>query len=384
MKKICVVTGTRAEYGLLRPVMKAIQESDDLKLQIVATGMHLSERHGNSYQEILKDGFEIDESVKTELDLDDDTGHRMNVSIAKGIEGLSNSYKKLNPDIVVVLGDRTEALAATISASYLNIPVAHLHGGDKTMAGLDEPARHSITKFAHIHFPATKKSAERIFMMGEDAWRINVVGSPALDEILHTQLFSKEDLEKSIDLKLDDKYLLMVQHPVTTEPEKSESQIIETLEAIKLLGLQTVIIYPNSDSGGRAIIDKIREYVDVNGSKFTAYANLSHKQYLSLMKYSAALVGNSSSGMTESSSFKIPVVNIGIRQNGRERSDNVIDAKHDRSDIYSSIEKCLSDDYRSKMTFKNPYGDGNTGKKIAEMLSQIEINEKLLHKTNYY
>ena len=182
------------------------------------------------------------------------------------------------------------------------------------MAGLDEPARHSITKFAHIHFPATKKSAERIFMMGEDAWRINTVGSPALDEILHTELFSKNDLEKSIDIKLDDKYILMVQHPVTTEPGKSESQIVETLEAIKLLGVQTVIIYPNSDSGGKAIIEKIREYVDVEDSKFKAYVNLSHKQYLSLMKYSSVLVGNSSSGMTESSSLFRSVVYLYLRQ----------------------------------------------------------------------
>ncbi|HYD03333.1 MAG TPA: UDP-N-acetylglucosamine 2-epimerase [Alphaproteobacteria bacterium] len=380
MRKICVVTGTRAEYGLLRPVMRAIKESENLQLQIIATGMHLSERHGNSYQEIIKDGFKIDDSVKT--DSEDDTGHGMNIAIAKGIEGLSQAFIKLQPDVVLILGDRTEALAAAISASYLNIPVAHLHGGDRTMAGLDESARHAITKFAHIHFPATPYSEERIKKMGEDFWRIHYVGSPAIDEILNEELFSKEELESNINAKLEEKYLLVVQHPVSTQPSESVNQITETLEAIKLLGMQAIIIYPNSDSGGRAIIEKIKKYEDLDN--VISYTNLSHKEYLSLMKYAAVLVGNSSSGMTESASFKIPVVNIGIRQNGRDRSDNVIDAGHDRNQILLAIEKALSDEFKKNMKSVNLYGDGTAGKRIANILSDIVIDKKLLHKTNSY
>ena len=380
-KKICVVTGTRAEYGLLKPVMEAIEQNPKLKLSVIAAGMHLVEEFGYTINEIMKDGFVVDGRV--EMNPNDDTGYSMSESVGRGISGMADALKRISPDIVLVLGDRIEPLAAAIAAAYMNIPLAHIHGGDSSYGGIDESARHAITKFANIHFPATKKSAGRIIKMGEYNKRVFIVGAPCMDTILHAELMPKKDVEKKLGLNLSKPLILLIQHAVTTESNKAESQITETLEAIKELEYPTVIIYPNSDAGGRIIISKIKE---VEGLSFIkTYVNLPYIDYLSLLRYSSVIVGNSSSGIIESAAFRVPAVNIGIRQKSRERANNVIDVGHNRGKIVGAIKKALSKQFKQKIKkCKSPYGKGGAGKKIASILANIELNEQLLKKKITY
>lgn len=383
VRKVCIITGTRAEYGLLKPVMQAIADNDKLDLAVIASGMHLSHEFGHTIDEIIEDGFNV--NAKVEMNPVKDSSFSMAHSVGKGIIGMSNAYEEIKPDIVLVLGDRIEAFAGGIAAALMNIPLAHIHGGDSARAGLDESMRHGLTKFAHIHFAATEKSAERIKKMGEDDWRISIVGAPGLDSILNKELLSKEDIQKKFMINFDEPFILLVQHSVSTEPEDAKSQIIETLEAIKELKLQTIIIYPNSDAGGREIIKQIRIVDKLDFIK--AYKSLPHLEYLSIMKYANVMVGNSSSGIIESSSFQLPVVNIGIRQDDRERSTNVIDVrKHEKEKIAEAIKKALYNDEFKKIVYTctNPYGDGKASKRIVKKLNEIKINKKLIQKKLSY
>lgn len=382
MKKICVITGTRAEYGLSKPIMKSIENHPNLKLSIIATGMHLSKEFGLSLNEIVNNGFEVTEKVR--MNPNEDSGFSMAKSIGRGIIGISKALKKIKPDMILVLGDRIEVLAGTIAAAYMNIPVAHLGGGDITKAGLDEPARHAITRFANIHFTTTEKSAKNILKMGEDKWRIFNVGSPSVDTILHEKFLSKREIEKKFSLDLKKPFILMIQHAVTTEPEKAEKQIMETLKAIEQLKIQTIVIYPNSDAGGRKIIKKIKKYEKKPFIK--TFKNLSQKEYFSLLKYAGVLVGNSSSGIIETPSFHLPVVNIGIRQEDRERGGNVIDVESNKDQIVQAVERALFDEkFKERIKkSKNPYGDGNTSKRIVKILNEIKIDKRLLQKKINY
>jgi GDP/UDP-N,N'-diacetylbacillosamine 2-epimerase (hydrolysing) len=382
-RKIVVITGTRAEYGLLYPVMKAIENNPKLELSIIATGIHLSFEHGYTINEIKKDGFKIDAAV--DMLLSNDTGASMAKSFGIGIIGITQALEQIKPDIILILGDRGEPFAGAIAASHMNIPVAHIHGGDSTTGGcIDESIRHSITKFAHIHFPATEESAERIKKLGEEPWRINTVGAPGIDTVLNTEPIPKEQLIKRFSLKSDEPLLLVTQHPVTTQSENAAKEMRITLEALAELEMQTILIYPNSDAGGRSMIEVIKEYEPL--PFLHTFKSLSHIEYLSLMKIASALVGNSSSGIIEASSFHLPVVNIGIRQEGRQHANNVINVIHDKTKIIDAINKALHDE-----TFKqkvrgcvNPYGDGKAGVRIAEVLAEIEINNALLQKRITY
>ena len=380
-RKICVVTGTRAEYGLLYPVMKAIKSNPKLKLQVFVTGMHLEKKFGYSADEIKKDGFKVDAEVK--LNPKSDRGGDVVRAIGKAVVGIAGKLEILKPDFLLVLGDRFESLAATIAAAYMNIPIAHIHGGDSPKAGIDEPVRHSITKFASIHFPATRKSAERILKMGEDKWRIFISGAPGLDTILHKRIPTKKEIEKVIKIKLPKKYILLIQHSVSTEPQKAKSQIIETIEVIKKLRMPVIAIYPNSDAGGRAIIKELKKIKSLDYVHL--FKNLSHSTYLGLMKNCSLMLGNSSSGIIESSSFKIPVVNIGIRQEGRERAGNVINVPHEKDKIKKAVLLALSKKFKNKIQkIRNPYGDGKVGQRIAEVLAKIKINKGLIQKKLTY
>lgn len=381
-RKICLITGTRAEYGLLKPVMKEITQSRKLALQVLAMGMHLLPEFGRTVREIKKDGFKVDALVKTTSNKESKTA--MTQSIGKGIIGIADSLAQLKPEIVLVLGDRTEALSGAIAAVYMNIVLAHIHGGDNARAGLDEYARHAITKLAHIHFPATKKSAERIIKMGEDSWRVHMVGAPGLDSILKEKLIPPSQLADKYKLDLGKPVLLVVQHPVTTEIEEAEQQIKETMETIKELAFQSIVIYPNADAGGRRmikILEKYRKFPFVR-----LYKNLSHLDYLSLMRIVKVMIGNSSSGIIEAPSFHLPVVNIGTREQGRERANNVIDADYDKKEIKTAVQKALFDKkFRKKLKeSKNPYGRGKAAKRIVKILSSLEINKKLLQKKLTY
>jgi len=382
MRKITVVTGTRAEYGILNPVLKAIEAKPELELSLAVTGMHLSHEFGYTIKEIENDGFKID--ARVDMLLSSDTLGAMAKSVGLGVMGMAQTWEQLKPDIILILGDRIEPLAAAISGAYMNIPIAHIHGGDSPRGGLDEYARHAITKLAHIHFPATKKSAERILKMGEDEWRVYVVGSPTLDVILNEILAPIEELAQRFNLDLSQPLILVVQHPVTTQVEKAPKQIRETLEAIVQAGYPAIVIYPNSDAGGRKMIEVIMEFEKHPFIK--TFTSLPRKEYLSLMKRASVMAGNSSSGIVEAPSLGLPVVNIGTRQEGRERGENVIDVGHDKQEIVKAIEKALTDkDFLSKVKkCQSPYGDGKTSQRIAEILSKVEITPQLLQKKITY
>jgi GDP/UDP-N,N'-diacetylbacillosamine 2-epimerase (hydrolysing) len=383
MKKIAAVTGSRAEYGILSSVLKAIEAHPGLRLFLVVTGMHLSHEFGYTVQDIEKDGFKIDARVDTLLS--SDTPGAMAKGIGMGIIGMTQTWEQLKPDVILVLGDRVEPLAAAISGAYVNIPIAHIHGGDKSIGGhADDSIRHVITKLAHIHFPATNKSAERIIKMGEDEWRVHMVGSPALDDILGEPLLPSEVLEEKLGTSLAQPLILLVQHSVTTQVDEAAEQMRETLEAIVEIGYTTVLLYPNSDAGGRQMIEVIKEYEKYPFIK--TFKSLPRKEYLSLMKLASVMVGNSSSGIIDAPSLGLPVINIGIRQEGRQRGNNVIDVGHNKQEIIAAVEKALTDEeFLAKVRkYENPYGDGKTGPRIAEILSQIEITPRLLQKKITY
>jgi UDP-N-acetylglucosamine 2-epimerase (non-hydrolysing)/GDP/UDP-N,N'-diacetylbacillosamine 2-epimerase (hydrolysing) len=381
MRKVAVITGTRADYGILYPVLKAIDSSQNLKLQLIVCGMHLCPDFGMTIKEIEKDGFEI--SDKFETVFSSDTGSSMAKTVGLSIMYAAQSFERLKPDIVLVLGDRGEMLAAAIAACYMNIPVAHIHGGEVS-GTVDESIRHAITKLSHIHFPATEDSRNRIIKMGEKEENVFVVGAPGLDVIKSTKYMSREEFLNKFGLK-DDKIILMTQHPVTTEIDDVDFQIRETLNAIVSIGKQTVITYPNSDSGGRMIIRRIEEYRQ-KYSFIKVYKNLSQYDYLNLLNNADVMVGNSSSGIIEAASFKLPVVNIGTRQNGRLRGINVMDAAYSRKEIINAINKSLYDDNYIKSLDKciNPYGDGNASGRIVKILNDIKIDRNLIQKKITY
>jgi len=381
-RKICVVTGTRAEYGLLKPVMEAIMKSKGLTLQILAMGMHLFPKFGNTIDEIKKDGFPV--CAKVKMTALEDTKKAMAQSIGKGIIEIADSLNKVKPDVVLVLGDRTEALAAAVAAAYMNIIVAHIHGGDSAKAGLDEYARHAITKLSHIHFPVTKKSAERIIKMGEDKCRVFNVGAPGLDSILNKKLPPKKKIARKYKLDLSQPIFLVVEHPVTTEVEEAAKQIKETLEAIKEFKFQTILIYPNTDAGGRKIVKVIKKYQKY--PFIQVYKNLPHEDYLVLMSMVSVMIGNSSSGIIEAPSFRLPVVNIGTRQAGRESAANIINVDYQKNQIKKAIQKALYDEkFKAKTRrCKSPYGEGRAGIKIASILSKIKIDRNLIQKKLTY
>ena len=379
-RKILYITGTRADYGLMKSVLREIENHPKLELEVIATGMHLMPEFGMTINEIKKDGFKIHEIAAT---YEQDNKQSMANFVGKFIQLLTDKVKKIKPDIIMVLGDRGEMLAGVIVGTYLTIPVAHIHGGDISST-VDEIVRHAITKLAHIHFPATEKSAERIIKMGEDPSNVFVVGAPGLDIILNENLIEPTKLSEKYNLDLSEPILLVIQHPVTTEVDDAPTQIRETLEAISELRYQTILIYPNADAGGRNMIKVIKEYEKHPFIKI--FKNIPYKEYLSLMNIASVMVGNSSSGIIEAPSFGLPVVNIGTRQEGRQRAENVIDVDYDKEQIKAAIKKALYDEvFKEKVrNCNNPYGDGKAGVRIADILSKIKIDTNLLQKKITY
>jgi len=380
MRKILYISGTRADYGLIQSTLRNIDNYPELQLEIIATGMHLMEEFGTTVNEIKKDGFTYHTIEATHKK--DDRGSMVEF-IGVLLQKLSLKIKEIKPDVILVLGDRGEMLAGAIAGVYLGIPVAHLHGGEVSST-VDDTTRHAITKLAHIHFPATELSAERILKMGEPKETVFVVGAPSLDSILYERLIESEKIADIYGLDLSRPIVMVIQHPVSIEIEYAQDQIRQTLDAVVDLEFQTVVIYPNADAGGRRMIEIIKSYE--HNPNIKAYKNIPRKEYLSLLKVASVLVGNSSSGIIEASSFKLPVVNIGTRQKGRERGENVIDADYEKGDIKSKIFMCLHDEnFKQKVsTCNSPYGDGKAGEKIAEILGSIKINEKLLQKKMSY
>ncbi len=381
VERICVITGTRAEYGLLRPVMVEIRKSG-LQLGVIVGGMHLSHEFGNSYQLIEQDGFDI--AARVDMLFSGDNHGAMVKSIGIGIYGMAQALESLNPDVVLVLGDRVEAFAGAVSGAGLNKVVAHLHGGEVTRGGLDESMRHATSKFAHVHFVATERSRARLIKMGERSDTIHQVGAPSLDTILTQKLYGLEHLKEELGIPLKKPFLVIVQHPVSTEADASGMHMKETLEAVRKVDHQAIVVYPNSDSGGRRMIEVIESY---RGEPWLhIFRNLSYTTYVSVLKHAAVLIGNSSSGIIEAPSFHVPVVNIGPRQAGRERSTNVIDVPPARGEIQNAIHRALHDtEFQSRVqACVNPYGDGTASRRLVQVLRELRIDLQLLQKQLTY
>ena len=380
-RKICVVTGTRAEYGLLYWLMKEIENDLNLQLQLIVTGMHLSPEFGLTYKEIEKE-FKIDKKIEMILSSDTPIGISKSMGLAQ--ISFSEAYEDLKPDIIVVLGDRYEIFSAVSAAMIARIPIAHLHGGEATQGLIDEPIRHSITKMSHLHFTATKEYKNRVIQLGEHPSRVFNVGGMGIENIKRLKLLSKEEFEKSINFKLNKKNILVTFHPVTLENSTAKEQFQELLDAIdELEDTNIIFTKANSDTDGRIINQMIDEYVDKNPHKSIGFTSLGQQRYLSALQYVDAVVGNSSSGLAEAPSFKIGTINIGDRQKGRIKASSVIDCEPNKSSIKQAFNKLYSKEFQKTLANTvNPYGDGCVSKKIVDILKSVDL-ENILKKSFY-
>lgn len=381
MKKICVVTGTRAEYGLLYWFLKEIESDKELQLQVIVTGMHLSPEFGLTYKEIEKE-FKINKKIEMLLSSDTSVGISKSMGLAQ--ISFAESYDELKPDIVIVLGDRYEIFSATSAAMIARIPIAHIHGGEKTEGAFDESIRHSITKMSHLHFTATNEYKNRVIQLGEHPSRVFNVGGMGIENIKRFKLLSKDEFEKLIEFKLNIKNILVTFHPVTLENSTAKEQFQQLLDAIdELEDTNIIFTKANSDTDGRVINQMIDEYVTKNFQKSVQFTSLGQLRYLSALQYVDAVVGNSSSGLAEAPSFKIGTINIGDRQKGRIKASSVIDCEPNKDSILKSFEKLYSKEFQNSLiNVKNPYGDGCASKKIVEILKNVDL-KNILKKSFY-
>lgn len=374
MRKIAVLTGTRAEYGLLYWIIKAIHKNPELELQLIATGAHLSPEFGMTIKEIEKDGFPVAEKV--EMLLSSDTEGAIAISMGIGMIGFAKAYERLRPDILLVLGDRFEILSAVSAAVPFKIPVAHIHGGESTEGAMDEQFRHAITKMSHIHFPAASVYADRIIQMGENPDSVFCFGAPGLDNIHKLQLLNKAQLSRELGLPNKMPWGIVTYHPPTLEETSIKVQIKELLSAVeKFSGICWVFTMPNADTGSRTIINALKDYSQRRPDNTRLYSSLGQKRYLSLLKYADIMLGNSSSGIIEAPSFRLPVVNIGDRQKGRLRAENIIDVSECKKDkIVIAIKRAVAKGFRDSLRgLKNPYGNGDASKRIVDVLKKISL-----------
>lgn len=379
--KVCVVTGTRAEYGLLYWLMKEIEADPDLELQLIVTGMHLSPEFGLTYKTIELD-FHINKKIEMLLSSDTPIGISKSMGLAQ--ISFAEAYDELKPDMVIVLGDRYEVFAATAAAMVSRIPIAHLHGGETTEGAFDEAIRHSITKMSHLHFTATDEYRKRVIQLGESPDRVFNVGGLGIENIKRLNLMTKNEFEKSINFKLNIKNLLVTFHPVTLEDSTTEQQFKQLLSALDVLeNTNLIFTKANSDTDGRIINNLIDEYVNHNPSKSVAFASLGQLRFLSALQFVDAVVGNSSSGLAEAPSFKIGTINIGDRQKGRIRSSSIIDTQPYHQDILSAINKLYSESFqKALLTSTNPYGEGCASLEIIKIIKDTPL-QNILKKSFY-
>jgi GDP/UDP-N,N'-diacetylbacillosamine 2-epimerase (hydrolysing) len=373
-RKICVVTGTRAEYGLLYWTMKRIQDEQNLELQVIATGMHLSPEFGNTYNIIENDGFNID--YKIECLLSSDTGVGISKSVGLGIISFSEAYEQLQPDIVLVLGDRFEIMGAVTAAMICRIPVAHCHGGEATEGLIDEAIRHSLTKMSQIHFACTEEYRNRIIQLGELPSNVYNVGGLGIENINKLDLLDREAFEDSINYKLKENNYLVTFHPVTLDDASAETQFSALIDALDKLDDSLIIFTkPNADNEGRIIIKLIDEYVSKNKNKAVTFTSLGQLRYLSAIPFMTAVVGNSSSGLLEVPSFRIPTVNIGDRQRGRIQGDSIINCDPTETSIKKALDIAKSKEFRDNIKDKvSPYGEINSSEIIIDKLINISLD----------
>lgn len=379
-RKICVVTGTRAEYGLLRPLIRLIHGDASLQGQILVTGAHLSPRYGMTSQEIEADGFTIDEKV--DLGLDDNSDAGVARSAGLGVSGITDALVRLGPDMVVLLGDRFEVLAAATAAMLLRIPIAHIHGGEVTEGAIDESIRHAVTKMASLHFVAARQYRDRVIQLGEDPSRVFLVGGLGVDAILQADLLDRPAVEHALGFQLGKRNLLVTFHPATRDARDSRSQVAELLAALSGIGdTRLIFTMPNADSGSAHIADMIEEFVSRHPNA-RAYASLGSRLYLSCMAQVTGVVGNSSSGLLEAPSLCVGTVNVGDRQRGRLQADSVITCAGDRESIAMALDRLFSADFQQKLAqgIESPYGKGGAAGKILAQLRSHSL-QSLLKKT---
>ena len=380
-RRICVVSGTRADYGLLRWVMEGIRDASDLELQVIATGMHLSPRFGLTYRDIEKDGFAID--AKVDMRLDSDTPAGVARSMGLGLSGFGEALEQLAPDVMFVLGDRFEMLSAVAAATVARIPVAHAHGGETSEGAFDEGIRHAITKMSHLHFVAAEEYRRRVIQLGEDPARVFLVGGLGLDSIDRLPLYDRAQLESSLDFALGPKNLLVTFHPVTLEQDTAQGQMAELLAAVaELDDTHLIFTMPNADPGGRALMEMVEQFV-AGHPNARAYTSLGQLRYLSCLRHVDGVVGNSSSGLIEAPSLGTGTINIGDRQRGRLKAESVIDCAPDRTAIAAAIARLSSPAFQAALTrVRNPYGSGGAADKIVRVLREYPLGS-ILKKTFY-
>lgn len=382
-RKICVVTATRAEYGPLKALLEDIKNDSELELQIISTGTHLSPEYGLTNQQILNDGFFINKKI--EILLSSDTAVGVSKSMGLAQISFAEAFEELKPDILLVLGDRYELIPIVSAANVSLIPVAHISGGEVTEGAIDELIRHAVTKLSHLHFTAMNEYSQRVIQMGEQPERVFTVGEVGLDNLLRMKLMSRDEFEESIGRKLNKKNILFTYHPVTTqdiyEVERDFNQILLGLEQLH----DTLIIFTkaNADVGGRLINKMIDEYVEKHSEKAIAFTSLGQLRYLSALQYVDAVVGNSSSGIVEAPSFKVATINIGNRQKGRVKAKSTLDIGVDAAELVSALQTINTSEFQARLTkVKNPYGQGNSSRKIVDILKKVDL--KILKTKRFY
>jgi UDP-N-acetylglucosamine 2-epimerase (non-hydrolysing)/GDP/UDP-N,N'-diacetylbacillosamine 2-epimerase (hydrolysing) len=372
-RKLCVVTGTRAEYGLLRYLIKQIAEDSDLELQIIATGMHLSPEFGLTYKAIEEDGWTIDDKVEMLVSSDSAVG--LAKSIGLGVLGFSDCLQRLNPDIMVVLGDRFEILAAAQTAMILRIPIAHIHGGETTEGAFDESIRHAITKMAQWHFVAAEPYRKRVVQLGESPEFVYNFGAPGLDFLQQMNLMEKRELQDSLEFQFQHPLLLVTYHPATLDSQDPQKSMNELLLAFNEFPDAWIILtYPNADTGGRLLIKELDEWVRLNSNRSRAFPSLGQRRYLSLMAQADIVIGNSSSGLIEAPVLKTATVNIGDRQKGRLKAASVIQANESKESIVKAIDQALSSTFRNSLSeVRSLYGSGGASQRIKDTLKTVKL-----------
>ena len=381
-RRICVVTTSRADYGLLSGLMRAIGEDDGLELQVVATGMHLTPEFGLTYRDIEDDGFTIDRKIELPLPADSDAA--VSKAIGIGLVAFADVFDQLRPDIVVLLGDRYELLSPAIAAFVARVPIAHIHGGETSQGAIDEGVRHAITKMAALHFPATEAYRQRIIQMGEDPERVFAYGAPGLDALHGMHLLTREELASMLGRELESPIAIVTYHPITLERDTAGGQIESLLAALLQEGVGAVFTKSNADAQGTVINERIAAFCREHPSRYGLYDNLGRMAYLSCLQHLDLVIGNSSSGLIEAPSFHLPSVNIGDRQLGRVKAASVIDVGNSAGEIASGIRQALSPSWRAGLKdVHNPYAgphDGSVSVRIKDQLKHAELGERLLKK----
>lgn len=382
-KKICVITGTRAEYGILRPLIMRIKNDEYFELTIAATGMHLSEAFGYTYKDIEADGLKVD--VKIDILQNDDSNIGMAMAIGLGVPKFADYFEKSRPDLVIVLGDRFEIFAASIAAAIMHIPIAHLHGGETTEGAIDEYFRHAITKMSYLHFASTDLYKKRIIQMGESPERVFNVGALSVENIFNLPFLDKEELGQTIGFDLNNPFALITFHPVTLENDTAVQQLNELLAAVdEKEDMNYIFTKANADANGRAINERLEEYC-AGKSNVKLFTSMGVLNYLTAMKHCEMVIGNSSSGIGEAPVFKVPSINIGDRQKGRLLAESVISCEPNKQSILDAIEKAFAKDFRDHINGQiNPFGDGKTSEKIVLIIKEFFNNGRINLKKSFY